>query len=90
MSDSIENMAPVEVTDQLTPIVTVSAARRGVIVYNKGPHVAAIVPAGGTFATAAQVIQRGERWLETEAAAAALYAICDTGQTATLNVLSQS
>ncbi|MBN3781151.1 hypothetical protein G3O06_26930 [Burkholderia sp. Ac-20345] len=83
------DVAPVAVTTGGVPLITASAARKGLRVRNVGAGQLAITAAAGTtFANAAVVIQPGDTYIERDAPQAAWYAISDTGTTANIQTVS--
>lgn len=86
LSAVVTNVAPVAVTAVAAVMMAADSARRGVRIKNAGISAVAIGGAGLVFAQAAVIIQAGETWNENEAPGAAWYAICDAGQSSTLNI----
>ena len=86
LSAVVTNVAPVAVTAAAAVLMAADTARRGIRIKNAGASAVAIGGAGLVFTQAAVIIQAGETWNENEAPGAAWYAICDAGQSSTLNI----
>lgn len=90
LADTLNDAAPIAVTDVAAVLLAASATRRGFRVYNAGANPVAIGGAAVTFANAAVILQAGDTWLESDAPGAAWKCICGAGLASTLNVLEQT
>jgi hypothetical protein len=84
---AITAVAPVAVDDVGVVLLAADATRRGVRFYNDGTSTVALIPVGGTFAASVCRIQPGETWNENEAPGVAWNAVCDAGESSTINIL---
>lgn len=83
---AIVEKAPVAVTDAGVLVQLANVNRLEVRVSNAGANPVALGAAGLVFANAANVLQPGDFWLETKAAALELHAICGAGLASMLHI----
>lgn len=83
---TVSDLPAVAVTSARVAIVAAASTRRGIRIKNAGLSPVAIGGDTVDYAAACVQIMPGETWNESEAAPAAWYAICDAGQTSTLNI----
>lgn len=83
---AITDDVAVAVTDVVTALVAADATRVSVRFFNQGPDAVAIGSPTLTWAKRTIVLNAGDSYIEHDAAALAMSAICDAGLTATVGV----